>query len=102
MAAKVIPSPDGKCLCNCGETCKPGRAFYSNACQKRHYRRKYAHVRTSTLTMSGFSPKRKAVKCIDPECATPYFISRHEYDTFAADYRKMGIEVEINGQKMLC
>jgi len=52
--------------------------------------------------MSGFSPKRKAVKCIDPECATPYFIGRHEYDTFAADYRKMGIEVEINGQKMLC
>ena len=101
MAAKVIPSKDGKCLCGCGETCKPGRAFYSNACQKRHYRRKYAHVRTSTLTMSGYSPKRKAVVVRDPMCAREYYISKAEFSANADEYRALGCEVIVGNQEVL-
>ena len=101
MAAKVIPSKDGKCLCGCGETCKPGRAFYSNACQKRHYRRKYAHVRTSTLTMSGFSPKRKAVEILDPKTDRHDWISLQEWKQNEQTYLEMGCSAIVKGQPTL-
>lgn len=60
------------------------------------------HRKNETLH-SGYSTceGKKYIMVIDPMVADPYYISSAMYDLYAADYKKMGIEVVKKGQPFL-
>ena len=99
-ANAVKPSPDGKCLCGCGNICLPGRAFYTNTCQKRFHRRRYEN-QTGRQKVLSYHPSTE-VLIHDPKVALPYYIKRSEWAEYAEAYRSLGCEAEMGtGQEVL-
>ena len=96
----ILPRDDGLCACGCNEPALPGRAFASESCRKRQLRRNWKK-RENTITMSGYSPKRRAVEILDPMSDRHDWISLDEWKKNEQTYIEMGCKAIVKGQPVL-
>ena len=100
------------CACGCGQPCHGKSKYASKKCQRkvaretflaRHPEKAYQRVghKPNRAPKFNYSAPRRGVTVTDPLVATPYTISRHEWDTYAADYIALGCSAEVDGQEVM-
>jgi hypothetical protein len=108
MTSLQIPCANSECSNPRRET----SIYCSICCQRavarklfleRHPEKAYQRVghKPNRAPKFNYSAPRRSVTVTDPLVATPYTISRAEFDRYAPDYRALGCSAEIDGQELL-